>query len=232
MKSLLVKIIHLFNSFILRIKVKRRINEKRDFINLNIGCGLTVYKNWINIDGSLNCIVANLPKIFKKLTYRFSGVYYNENYNLDSYIKILSENEFLHHDLSKSIPFHDNTVSNVFSSHFLEHLKPEDGIKLLKEIYRSLKIGGRLRLSIPDLTYAISLYPKEKDKMLNQYFFINHGNEYSSHKYMYDYEMLHDICTKIGFIKISRSVYKNSNFLDCEKLDNREVDSLFIEAYK
>lgn len=214
------------------LKVNRKIKINRDSINLNLGCGLTVYNNWINIDGSLNCIAAKLPKVLKKITYRFSGVYYNDNYTLDSYIKILSENEFLHHDLSKTIPFHDNIITNIFSSHFLEHLKKEEAIKLLKEIYRSLKPSGRLRLSIPDLSYAISLYPKEKNKMLNQYFFIDHENEYSSHKYMYDYDMLYKILKNIGFTKIIRSSYKNSDFLDCEKLDNREVDSLFIEAYK
>ena len=108
----------------------------------------------------------------------------------------------------------------------------QNGIKLLQEIYRCLKRGGRLRLSIPDLSYAIGLYPQEKDKMLDQYFFINHLNDYSNHKYMYDYEMIHNILKNIGFIKINRSAYKSSNFLDCDRLDNREEDSLFVEAYK
>ena len=232
MKSLFLKGIHMLNSFLLRIKVNRKVRIKREKINLNIGCGLTVCENWINIDGSLNCIAAGLPSMFKKITYRLSGVYHNKNYNLESYVNLLSENEFLHHDLSKSIPFHDGTVTNIFSSHFLEHLKQKDGIKLLQEIYRCLKTGGRLRLSVPDLSYAVGLYPQEKDKMLDQYFFINHLNDYSNHKYMYDYEMLYNILKNIGFIKISRSAYKGSDFLDCNMLDNREEDSLFVEAYK
>lgn len=48
----------------------------------------------------------------------------------------------LRHDLSRGLPFDDNSVDFIFNEHFLEHLTPEQGVTLLKECYRVLKVGG------------------------------------------------------------------------------------------
>jgi ubiquinone/menaquinone biosynthesis C-methylase UbiE len=172
-----------------------------------------------------------LPKFAKKIAYHLTGA--KNSFTIDEYIKILSENCFIHHDLRTGIPMDDGVSEYVFSSHFLEHLYPGDAQVLLKDSYRVLKKGGRLRLSIPDLEFAIGLYPENKERMLKNYFFINNAsNNFSNHKYMYDYDMIRSILANIGFQNILKSSYKASDFPDVERLDNRGEDSLFIEAIK
>lgn len=55
------------------------------------------------------------------------------------------------HDLRKRLPVPDGTFDAVYSSHVLEHLTEEDGLRLLHEICRVLKPGGVCRVAVPDL---------------------------------------------------------------------------------
>ena len=55
----------------------------------------------------------------------------------------------------KSLPFSDNCVNAIFTSHVLEHLDDESLIFLLKECYRILKPKGILRISVPDMDKAM-----------------------------------------------------------------------------
>lgn len=53
-------------------------------------------------------------------------------------------------NLSKNIPLKSNYADFVYSSHFLEHLDWLDGENFLREVYRILKKGGKIRLLIPN----------------------------------------------------------------------------------
>ena len=64
----------------------------------------------------------------------------------------------MEHDVTKGIPCPSESISAVYHSHILEHLKPEQGIDLLKECYRVLKPGGILRVVVPDLERIAYLY--------------------------------------------------------------------------
>ena len=122
----------------------------------------------------------------------------------------------------------------IFSSHFLEHLFRKDADHLLRECYRVLKPGGILRISVPDLEYAVSLYAAdEKEKMLRNYYFVDDDDSYyARHKYMYDYAMLESQLTGIGFAEVARCQYRQGRVPDIEILDNRPEESLFVEAVK
>lgn len=47
------------------------------------------------------------------------------------------------------LPYEDNSVDNVFASHFLEHLDFEQVIHLMNEIYRVLKVGQVFEIVVP-----------------------------------------------------------------------------------
>ena len=64
----------------------------------------------------------------------------------------------MEHDVTRGIPCPSESISAVYHSHILEHLKPEQGIDLLKECYRVLKPGGILRVVVPDLERIAYLY--------------------------------------------------------------------------
>lgn len=231
MKSLR-KFIDFISLLLGKLKSKRKISiNNQQVVKVNLGCGLAVAPGWINIDGSLNSMVANLPSMFHKASYYFSGA--KNYYSQQEYCRILGENIFIHHDISHGIPLNSESADFVYSSHFLEHLYPKDARNLLTDCYRVLKRGGCIRISVPDLEYAIRLYDKgETEKMLDHYFFIDDRSYYAQHKYMYDFRLLSSILKNIGFQTIQKSYYRKGNFPDIAILDNREEESLFIEAYR
>jgi predicted SAM-dependent methyltransferase len=141
---------------------------------------------------------------------------------------------FIHHDLSYGIPYKDETADFIYSSHFLEHLPKETGQKLLKEAYRVLKKEGIIRICIPDLSYAISLYNDgAKEKMMEDYFFIDDKeSHFARHKYMYDFELLRAILEKAGFSNIVQCSYREGAVPDLHTLDNRPEDTLYVEGKK
>jgi predicted SAM-dependent methyltransferase len=62
------------------------------------------------------------------------------------------------HDLSRGIPLPDSSCDVVYHSHLVEHLRPEDARRFMKECYRVLKAGGILRVATPDLERICRLY--------------------------------------------------------------------------
>jgi SAM-dependent methyltransferase len=225
------KVINFFTFLLGRVKKNRRVNVNTDSeVKVNLGCGLAVYGDWVNIDGSLNALVSSLPYWALRYVYKYSGA--NAYYSLDEYSTLLKSHTFIHHDISYNIPLEDGVVDYIFSSHFVEHLFKDEALNLLREIKRVLKPGGIVRISIPDLEYAVGQYLSgNKDKMLLDYFFVEDKNSfYARHKYMYDFQMMQDILNELGFVGIERKKYREGKVPDLDFLDNRPADSLFIEA--
>ena len=62
------------------------------------------------------------------------------------------------HDLSRGIPFPDNSVDVIFHSNMLEHLDREVAPKFLAEAFRVLKPGGIHRIVVPDFEQDCAKY--------------------------------------------------------------------------
>jgi len=201
-------------------------------VKVNLGSGLAVAKGWINVDGSLNSLIASWPAFFQGVFYNMSGA--KRYYKREEYLSILRENVFAHHDLSCGAPFADDSVDFIYSSHFFEHLYKRDAINLLKECHRVLKPGGVIRITVPDLAHAFSLYQSgRKDETLMQYFFVDDDeSSLARHKYMYDDELLREALSTAGFRDTTRRAYREGATPDLDALDNRPDDTLFMEAVK
>lgn len=69
--------------------------------------------------------------------------------NVDYYAK----EEFIDYKVNleenPSLPFKDNSVDLIYSSHMLEHLSHDSLVELLNECYRVLKGNGMMRLNCP-----------------------------------------------------------------------------------
>lgn len=219
-----------------RIKRNQKIyppKDKRDaLVKVNLGCGLRVAKGWLNIDGSLNAMFASWPSQMHKLLYRLSGS--RQYYSLEQYCDILENHHFLYHDLALSLPLHDNAVDFIYSSHFFEHLFKDDAAALLKACAQALKPSGIIRISIPDLSYAVSLYSLgKKTEMLEEYFFVSSKGSYlARHKYMYDFDLIKAALEQAGFSDVTRCEYCQGKTPDVEMLDVYPDISLFVEATK
>jgi predicted SAM-dependent methyltransferase len=207
-------------------------DERDSLVKVNLGCGLRVAKGWLNIDGSLNAMFASWPFWLHTILYRLSGS--RQYYSLEQYCDILENHQFLYHDLSLSLPLHDNTVDFIYSSHFFEHLFKDDASKLLKACAKALKPEGIIRISIPDLAYAVSLYGHgRKAEMLDDYFFVEGKGSYlARHKYMYDFDLIKAILEEAGFSNVTRCEYQQGKTPDIEILDVYPDVSLFVEAIR
>jgi predicted SAM-dependent methyltransferase len=52
-------------------------------------------------------------------------------------------------DISKALPWKDESVDFILAEHVFEHVTPPDGMRFLTECLRILKRGGVLRLCVP-----------------------------------------------------------------------------------
>lgn len=63
-------------------------------------------------------------------------------------------------NILQGLPFEDESIDFIYSSHFLEHLTPEQAVFVLRVCKRVLKSGGILRLVVPDLENICKEYLK------------------------------------------------------------------------
>lgn len=174
---------------------------------LNWGCGPCVAAGWINSD-------------------RISGK------EID-----------LRCDIRTGLPLASGSLDYIVSIHALQDLPYGDVLPALRELYRVLKPGGILRLGLPDLDKAIQAYlRKEPD-----YFYIPDHDAaslggklvaqitwYGSVRTPFTYDCIEELLRKAGFQQVSRCGFQESHtsYAEIVTLDNRERESLFVEARK
>ena len=198
---------------------------------LNVGCGLSVAPGWLNLDASVTAWLANKSSWLHSIGYKLSGAsrFYTESF----YCETLRQNRFVYHNIEYGLPFRDQTIDFVYSSHFLEHLDKERARKFLAECFRVLKPSGVARIAVPDLEYAWELYRRgEKELMLHDFFFTGTDTAFSQHRYAYDFDLLSKALKGVGFPSVNRASYQRGLTPDVEILDNRAEYTLFVEAQK
>jgi predicted SAM-dependent methyltransferase len=61
-------------------------------------------------------------------------------------------------DITKKLPYADNSVDKIRAEHVFEHISPPDGLRFLDECMRILKPGGKLRLCVPAVDRIMQRY--------------------------------------------------------------------------
>jgi len=210
-------------------------------IKLNLGCGLNTHPDWINIDASFTARISKISFLYKivcKLT-KMKPIPWPRN------IKI--------HDVRKGLPFPDNSVDAIFSSHMIEHLHYEEAKFVIQECYRCLCRGGIIRIIVPDLYQIAKEYVElmkskpnniHSHKFLQNLNMIEHSNkgikkynrifDYSRHLYMYDQYSLKNLLKSVGFCKIKNMNYGQSqipNIIQVERKSRYKM-SICLEGIK
>ena len=207
----------------------RRIRAADRVVKVNLGSALMVAPGWVNVDASLNALIAGAPASVLRMAYRWSGS--RALYSREEYCRILQQHRFLHVDFEHGLPFEDRSVDFVFSSHLLEHLYIDEAARLLREIYRVLKAGGLVRIAVPDLEHAFQLYRQgERTKALAYFFSDSRIGALNRHQYMYDFALLCQALQRAGFSDVLRCSFRQGNLPDLDLLDNRPEESLYVEA--
>jgi len=146
-------------------------------------------------------------------------------------------------DIRCGLPFPDDYFDYIVSIHVLPELAyPELG-PALAELRRVLKPGGILRLSLPDLDLAIDAY-QNKDI---DYFLIPDEDAcslsgklivqllwYGRSRSMFTWEYTKELLERAGYREATRCRFEESpsGLAGITELDNRPLESLFVEARK
>src|SRR5215831_5667299 len=118
-------------------------------------------------------------------------------------------------DLNMPLPFPDETVSNVYSSHVLEHFFYRDLIRLLADCHRVLKPGGSFSACVPDASIYVRAYmnPETFDRSFLAYKpavvsdlrmdWLNYiAYMDGHHRFMFDRDNLLKLLTEAGFTDV------------------------------
>ena len=144
-------------------------------------------------------------------------------------------------DLRDGIPFPNDSVSKIYSSHFLEHLTFKEGQVFLQECLRVLIPNGIFSICVPNARIWIEAYIKNEN--LDNSKFCSYLPSYNNttkidyvnyiaymdghHKYMFDEENILCILAKAGFREVKSRCF--DNLLD---LEERDYQSVYAEAIK
>lgn len=181
---------------------------------LQIGCGGNILNGWLNSD--LNPV-------------RSMGVYLANHQESRASERVTPHplRDIIFVDATRQLPFPDGVFDYVFSEHMIEHIGYREAMGLLKEIFRVLKPGGRVRLSTPDLRFLIDLYGADKTEIQQRYiawatgtflpgmrfsdtmagadtFVINNFVRNWGHQFIYDQKTLRSALESYGFCEIVR----------------------------
>lgn len=159
------------------------------------------------------------------------------------------------YDCRKSLPFPDASVRGIFCEHFFEHIDYTEEVPyFLSECHRVLKIGGVLRLILPDAEKYLRAYCKggweELDRIrpldpehTDSYYNFKYNTRMElmnlifrqghDHKFAYDFETLTFLLHRYGFSEVVRQAYATSLMPElCLDQLLRASESLYVDARK
>ena len=76
-------------------------------------------------------------------------------------------------DVTSNYPFPAGSFQYVFAEHLIEHIPWESGLRMLKESYRILAPGGKIRIITPDLAKYFYLLNHETDPEVQRFIAAN-----------------------------------------------------------
>jgi predicted SAM-dependent methyltransferase len=146
-------------------------------------------------------------------------------------------------DLQDGRPFDDASIDYVVGIHSLPELPHPDIEPALRELYRVLEVGGVLRLSLPDLDRAIRAYldrevgyflvPDDDVRSLGGKLVVQ-MSWYGHSRSLYTFDFIEELLYRAGFRRVARCAFRDTASAHPEivELDDRERESLFVEAFK
>lgn len=108
------------------------------------------------------------------------------------------------HNITK-LPFDGESADLIYASHVIEYFDRHHLIPLLQEWHRVLKVGGIIRLAVPDFAAMVKLYLDGEDlsKFLGPlYGRMAQGATWIYHKTVFDEKHLTNILIQAGFVDI------------------------------
>ena len=159
------------------------------------------------------------------------------NTDIDMTTKDAENQAFL--DATKKFPFPAGSFRYVYSEHVFEHVPFAEGQEMLKETYRVLAPGGRVRLATPDLNKFLALFREEKTPEMKQYiqdklkwhnwpstpdtecYILNLQLRAWGHEFVYTPKMLKAVLEQVGFRDVKPYAVGQSDDTELRGLEGR-----------
>ncbi len=181
--------------------------QKTELRRLNWGCGPWTVEGWINSD------IADHPGVE------------------------------LVCDIREGLPLEDESIDYAVSNHALPEIPYSDLLPTLDELRRVLKPGGVLRLALPDMDKGIDAYrsgeedyfliPNEEWRSIGSKFVVQMV-WYGYSRTMFNHDFVAELLIKAQFSQVTRCEFQQtaSPYPEIVEIDNRERESLFVEAVR
>lgn len=100
----------------------------------------------------------------------------------------------------------DGSVEEIYACHVLEHIDRRKVISTVQELNRVLRVGGKLRLAVPDFEAVVGYY-NENPGSISQLLGLLVGGqttEYDHHTFVFDKKILTEVLEYCGFENVER----------------------------
>lgn len=146
-------------------------------------------------------------------------------------------------DIRDGLPIESDSIDYAVSVHSLPEIPFAELVPALVELRRVLKPGGVLRLVLPDLDKGIAAYQRndssyfkvpDQDAQSVGAKFVTQMVWYGYSRSLFTHEFIEELLYKAGFSRVDHCAFKQtaSPYPEILELDNREKESLFVEAVK
>ena len=205
--------------------------------------------DWPNIYGSFKTIIRQIIGIIisrkpnnkfhtKYLNIGCGAIYIPKWTNADFYRFRKIQLDWML-DMGKKWNCDSNYWDGIFSEHAVEHITYSSCITCFKESFRTLKKGGILRLSIPNINLYIDHFSgkrtvhKEFDQFKSNAEAFTFVTQNFGHKSVWEPQLLIDLLYEIGFKDVKESSFGNSSNKDlCIEQEYKKWETMYVEAIK
>lgn len=183
---------------------------------LHLGCGNNYLKGYVNAD------------FFSKGMFKKNKT----GHRLEWYL-----------DMRYPLRCNDSVFDGVYTEHTIEHLYPGEVYMLMRELYRVMKKGAVIRITVPDLERYIKYYNGQiEDEILSKEYDARYGGgcvairnmaQNYSHLSLWDYNCLANLMNEIGFKEVKQMSYcVTGDKRLCLDKKNRSWETLYLEALR
>jgi predicted SAM-dependent methyltransferase len=190
-------------------------------LKVHLGCGPYLKEGWVNIDLTLN---------------RARPVHDQSKQAI-----------YINHDLRRGLPLAENSCEMIYSSHFLEHLRYGEALRLLRDCHRLLRPGGIFRACLPNFRSVFDAYlrgdrdymslvdigtllPEVEPGTETLVDYVNYAvYQHGEHKWIMDAEKMTLLLRELGYTVVNESSFQVD--IDPES-ELRTRYSFYMEAIK